>query len=380
MTELLQILSTLDPLYLAAAGLAVAAASAAGTIASIRARSRSKTTEPKPEATGEQKAVSSASQPATAAAGQQATQPILPTEESWLEWLSRGMQKTRSSLTTSLTQLLTGKKVLDADTLEQLHQVLYRADTGVKTSDRLVNDVRGKLQGEVTWPSLRLCLTESIAGILTEANKSPFQIAHKPTVILIVGVNGVGKTTTIGKLANYFVNQGKSVLLAAGDTYRAAAIEQLSTWGERLGVDVIRHQQGSDPAAVAFDAVKAAQARGSDVVIIDTAGRLHNRNDLMQELAKINRSINRQIPDAPHETWLVIDATTGQNAFMQVKAFSEVVKLSGLVVTKLDGTAKGGVVIGVTDQFHLPIRFLGLGEKATDLRPFVARDFAESLF
>jgi fused signal recognition particle receptor len=375
MAELWQILVTLDPLYLAAGGVAIAAVAAAGiagTIGVMTRRGKPAPSETKPDSTvigaKEQAEHVPSPQPAPAA------------EDSWLEWLSRGMQKTRSSLTNSLTQLITGKRVLDAETLEQLHQVLYRADTGVKTSDRLVNDVRGKLSGEITWQSLKLCLTESIAGILTEANKTPFLLAHKPTVILIVGVNGVGKTTTIGKLANHFVNQGKSVLLAAGDTYRAAAIEQLSTWGERLGVDVIRHQQGSDPAAVAFDAVKAAQARQTDVVIIDTAGRLHNRNDLMQELAKINRSINRQIPDAPHETWLVIDATTGQNAFMQVKAFSEVVKLSGLVVTKLDGTAKGGVVIGVTDQFHLPIRFLGLGEKATDLRPFVARDFAESLF
>jgi fused signal recognition particle receptor len=190
---------------------------------------------------------------------------------------------------------------------------------------------------------------------------------------------GVGKTTTIGKLSARFISEGKTVLLAAADTFRAAAIDQLQTWGQRLGIDVISHQAGSDPAAVAFDAVKAAQARGHDVLIIDTAGRLHNKKELMDELGKINRVIGKDLPGSPHETWLVIDATTGQNANMQVAAFREVVKISGLIITKLDGTAKGGVVVGIADQHQIPIRFIGVGEKASDLRQFSAREFAETL-
>jgi fused signal recognition particle receptor len=199
-------------------------------------------------------------------------------------------------------------------------------------------------------------------------------------VILVVGVNGVGKTTTIGKLSAHFLADDKKVLLAAADTFRAAAIEQLSVWGERLGVDVVKHKQGADPAAVAYDGVKAAMARGTDVLMIDTAGRLHAKQELMEELGKINRIIGRDLPGAPHETWLVIDATTGQNAMQQVKAFSQVVKLSGLVVTKLDGTAKGGVLLSIAEQFKLPIRYVGVGESAADLRPFNPTDFADSLF
>jgi fused signal recognition particle receptor len=204
--------------------------------------------------------------------------------------------------------------------------------------------------------------------------------AEGPFVILVVGVNGVGKTTSIGKLAAHYVAEGKSVMLCAGDTFRAAAIEQLQVWGERIGVPVIKHQQGADPASVAFDAVKAAKARGVDVLLIDTAGRLHNKTELMDELAKVKRVITKEMPAAPHETWLVIDATTGQNAVQQVKAFGELVQLSGLVVTKLDGTAKGGVIIGIKQKFKLPIRYIGVGEKAKDLKEFSARDFAESLF
>ena len=201
----------------------------------------------------------------------------------------------------------------------------------------------------------------------------------KPRVILVVGVNGVGKTTTIGKLAAWYSSQGKKVLLGAGDTFRAAAIEQLQMWAERTGADLVRQPSGSDPAAVAFDTVKAGKARGADVVIIDTAGRLHSKEDLMAELGKINRSIAKELPGAPHETLLVIDATTGQNAVQQVRAFSEVVQLTGLVATKLDGTAKGGVLVGIAHQFGVPVRFIGIGEKTDDLRPFDAQAFVSAI-
>lgn len=266
--------------------------------------------------------------------------------------------------------------------LERLHEVLYRADLGATTTDRLVNNLRQSFKGNdesVTWDAASQVLRSDIESILV-AHERPLKLAENgPTVYLIVGVNGVGKTTSIGKLAHHFISQGKTVLLAAGDTFRAAAIDQLVVWGDRIGVEVVKHQPGSDPAAVAYDAVKAAVARKIDVVLIDTAGRLHNKQELMDELAKIRRVIGRDVPEAPHETLLVIDATTGQNAVMQVKAFSEVANVTGLIVTKLDGTAKGGVIIGVSDKYHLPIQFVGVGEQAEDLRPFSAREFSSSV-
>jgi fused signal recognition particle receptor len=237
-------------------------------------------------------------------------------------------------------------------------------------------------QDEATsWELVASRLKEKASVIMDEAQKVSLRKPEKgPWVILVVGVNGVGKTTSIGKLAAHFLASDKKVLLAAADTFRAAAIEQLSVWGERLGVDVIKHQAGSDPAAVAYDAVKAAMARDTDVLLIDTAGRLHAKAELMAELGKINRIIGRDLPGAPHETWLVVDATTGQNAVQQVKAFKEVVDLTGIIVTKLDGTAKGGVLIGITDQFGIPIRYIGVGEKAADLRLFQSGEYVESLF
>ena len=257
--------------------------------------------------------------------------------------------------------------------LENLHEALYRADIGVATADKLVDHVRKNMKQDdaASWEAVASRLKEQAGAILDVPQKAPLRI---------VGVNGVGKTTTIGKLAAHFLAADKKVLLAAADTFRAAAIEQLSVWGERLGVDVVKHQAGSDPAAVAYDAVKAALSRGTDVLLIDTAGRLHAKAELMAELGKINRIIGRDLPGAPHETWLVVDATTGQNAVQQVKAFKEVVDLTGLVVTKLDGTAKGGVLIGITDQFGIPIRYVGVGEKAVDLRPFSPQEYVESLF
>ncbi|WP_218110349.1 signal recognition particle-docking protein FtsY [Oligoflexus tunisiensis] len=304
-------------------------------------------------------------------------------QASWLQRLRQGLSKTRSHLKDNLSRLLGGQK-LDDQTLEQVHEVLFRSDLGVETADHLVDILRKRFGGQPTAPDwavisteLKQAVTESLQGSEDTPMNRP---SEGPFVVLVVGVNGVGKTTSIGKLAARYVAEGKSVLLCAGDTFRAAAIEQLQVWGDRLGVPVIKHQQGADPASVAFDAVKAAKARGVDVLLIDTAGRLHSKTELMDELAKVKRVIAKEMPDAPHETWLVIDATTGQNAVQQVKAFGELVNLTGLIVTKLDGTAKGGVIIGIKRKFRLPIRYIGVGEKAKDLKEFSARDFAESLF
>lgn len=300
---------------------------------------------------------------------------------SWLQKMSEGLAKTRLALTSSLGALFTGRVKLDQETLEKLHEALYRADVGVSTADRLVERVRRELGAadSANWEAVAQILRDE-SRLILGGPQQPLNIpSTAPWVILVVGVNGAGKTTTIGKLAAHFLAADKSVLLAAGDTFRAAAIEQLSVWGERLGVDVIKQKPGADPAAVAYDAVKAAMARKIDVLLIDTAGRLQNRTELMDELAKINRIIGRDLPGAPHETWLVLDATTGQNAVQQVKIFREVCGVSGLIVTKLDGTAKGGVLVGIADQFKIPIRYVGVGEKAVDLRPFDPSSYANSL-
>ena len=298
---------------------------------------------------------------------------------SWRDRLRAGLSRTRASL----TALITGKAQLDDALLDRLHEALYRADVGVQAADKLVAHVRESLgrREEVSWDALSLALKEQAQALLAPAGGTALvRPTNGPWVILVVGVNGVGKTTTIGKLAAHFTAAGEKVLLAAADTFRAAAAEQLSVWGERLGVDVIKHQPGGDPAAVAYDAIQAAKARGATVVLIDTAGRLHAKAELMAELGKISRIVGRDLPGAPHETWLVLDGTTGQNAIAQVKAFREVVGVSGLVVTKLDGTAKGGVLLAIVDQFQLPIRYLGVGEKSSDLREFDATDYVESLF
>lgn len=302
---------------------------------------------------------------------------------SWLNNLKRGLSKTRNQFTTRLTQLFTGKNAINDETLEEVHEILFRGDLGVTTTDLLVSKIRARFAGAnppPTWDEVREELELQMKVIL-EASIKPLNTPPSgPMVILVVGVNGVGKTTSIGKLAAHFLAQDKSVLLCAADTYRAAAIEQLQIWGERLGIDVIRHQAGADPAAVAYDATQAAMSRRMDVLIVDTAGRLHNKKELMDELGKIKRSIAKGLPGAPHETWLVVDATTGQNAVIQTQAFLEVAEISGMVVTKLDGTAKGGVVVGICDKFKVPIRYIGVGEKAADLRAFSPEDYAKSLF
>ena len=305
--------------------------------------------------------------------------PQPPEPETWSERLQTGLSRTRSAFASTLGNLFGSGAKFGDELLEKIHEALYRADMGVQTTDLLVERLRQKFAGhqDLTWDQVRPFLVEEMQSLFVS---SPTAMAETPPhVILVVGVNGVGKTTTIGKLAAWFQSQGKKVILGAGDTFRAAAIDQLQTWADRTGVELIKQQPGADPAAVAFDTVKAGKARGADVIIIDTAGRLHSKEDLMAELAKINRSIAKELPGAPHETLLVIDSTTGQNAVQQVSAFSEVVKLTGLVATKLDGTAKGGVLVGIAHQFRLPISFIGIGEKVNDLRPFKPSEFVSAM-
>ena len=317
----------------------------------------------------------------TKTVGKSTHRPISTPKQTLTEQIKNGLSKTRQSLWGGFEDLISGKVAFDRTTLEKLHESLYRSDLGVQTTDKIIKSLKNNLENKTnpSWLDLKEAISQKAEEILSEPN-TPLKIGdYSPCVILVVGVNGVGKTTTIGKLASHLKSLGKTVLLAAADTYRAAAIEQLTVWGERLDMKVVAHQANADPAAVAYDAVKSALARKVDVLLIDTAGRLHNKDHLMKELNKINRVLAKDLPNAPHETFLVLDATVGQNAFAQVEAFKEIVDLTGIVVTKLDGTAKGGVVIGLADRYKIPIRFIGVGEKAEDLKPFVARDFAESI-
>jgi fused signal recognition particle receptor len=295
-----------------------------------------------------------------------------------------GLAKTRDAFVGKVEELFSRRKKIDEEFFEELEEILIGADVGVNTVMRLIDDLRAEVKKrKIEQPSeLRPILTEKLVGMLqgsgeeTDLKGNPNGI----TVILFVGVNGVGKTTTIGKLAWRYKQQGKKVLLAAGDTFRAGAIEQLEVWGERAGIDVIKQESGSDPAAVMFDAVVAAKKRNVDVLICDTAGRLQNKVNLMEELSKIHRVIQREIPGAPHETLLVLDATTGQNALQQAKLFGEKSGVTGLVLTKLDGTAKGGIVIAIRNELSLPVKFVGLGEKMDDLQQFDADQFVHALF
>lgn len=297
--------------------------------------------------------------------------------------LKKGLNKTRENLTQKIEKLVIGYADIDDDFLDELEETLIMADVGVQTTERLMEAVRkGIKKKEINSPQdLRPFLAKEITAILTagEENDRTRVAADGPTVLLVIGVNGAGKTTTIGKLSAYYKEQGKSVMLAAADTFRAAAIDQLEVWGSRTGAKVIKHEEGSDPAAVAFDAARAAKARGVDILIVDTAGRLQTKSNLMQELEKINRVIGREIPGAPHETLLVLDATTGQNAISQAELFTKAAPITGVVLTKLDGTAKGGVVIGIKSQLAMPVKWIGVGEGVEDLRPFVAEDFAKVL-
>ena len=305
-------------------------------------------------------------------------------EMGFFDKLKKGLNKTRENLTNKIEKIIIGYADIDDDLLDELEETLIMADVGVQTTDKLMTAVRkGIKKKEINTPEdLKPFLQKQIVEILTkgEAMDTTRVAENGPTVLLVIGVNGAGKTTTIGKLVAYYKGQGKSVLLAAADTFRAAAIDQLEVWGERTGVPVIKHEEGSDPAAVAFDAVKAAVARNVDILIIDTAGRLQTKSNLMQELEKINRVIGREIPGAPHETLLVLDATTGQNAISQAELFTKAAPITGVVLTKLDGTAKGGVVIGIKSQLQMPVKWIGVGEGVEDLRPFNAEDFAKALF
>ncbi len=296
--------------------------------------------------------------------------------------LKKGLTKTRESFTEKIEKIVIGYADIDDELLDELEETLIMSDVGFNTTEKLMVAVRkGIKKKEINGPEdLKPFLARQISEMLTKDSDEIHMAAEGPTVMLVIGVNGVGKTTTIGKLSAFYKGQGKSVMLAAADTFRAAAIDQLEVWGQRTGATVIKHEEGSDPAAVAFDAVKAAKARKMDVLIIDTAGRLQTKSNLMEELSKINRVIGREIPDAPHETLLVLDASTGQNAISQAELFTKAAPISGVVLTKLDGTAKGGVVIGIKDSLSMPVKWIGVGEGVDDLRPFNAEDFAKALF
>ena len=296
--------------------------------------------------------------------------------------MRQGLAKTRSSLVGRMDDLLGSHVRLDDEFLEEMEELLITADFGMQTTQELVQALAGRLKEiDPNEPAqLHDVLGEEIrARLKTGSSEWPVP-ENGPLVIMVVGVNGVGKTTTIGKLAKQFSDQGKKVVLGAGDTFRAAAAEQLEVWGERSGAEVIRHTEGSDPGAVAFDAAKAAVARKADVLILDTAGRLHTKVNLMEELKKVRRVIDREIPGAPHDTLLVLDATTGQNALIQARSFQDAVDVSGIVLTKLDGTAKGGIVVAISSQLELPVRLIGIGEGVSDLRHFDADEFVAALF
>ena len=299
---------------------------------------------------------------------------------SWLKKLTSGLSKTSAKVTSSLSSLL-GRKSIDAASLEEVEDALILADLGTAVAARLAEKMRcHKFDGEVTAAALANALSDGITEIL-EPVAVPLQVdsGNSPHAVLLVGVNGSGKTTTAGKLAQQWRQQGKSVMLAAGDTFRAAAIDQLKVWGERTGTEVVAGDQGGDAAALAYQALEMARAKSTDVLIIDTAGRLQNRSELMDELAKIVRVIRKLDDTAPHDSVIVLDGTVGQNAISQVSAFREVADVSGLIVTKLDGSAKGGIVIALAEKFGLPVHAVGVGEGADDLQPFEARDFANAL-
>ena len=280
-----------------------------------------------------------------------------------------------------ISRAVIGKSRVDDDTLDAIEEALVESDMGVETTLKVIDRLEERVQRDkfMSFDELVGLLREEI-GSLVGDSVEPFDFSKKPYVILVVGVNGVGKTTTIGKLASMLKARGKKVLLGAADTFRAAAVDQLTIWAERAGVGIVKQAMGSDPASVAYDTVQAAVARGADVAIIDTAGRLHNRIDLMNELTKIRNVIRKVVPDGPHDVMLILDASTGQNAFAQAKEFARATDITSLTVTKLDGTAKGGVVVGVSDQFHIPVKFIGVGEGIDDLKVFDKQEFVEQLF
>lgn len=293
--------------------------------------------------------------------------------------LKEGLSKTKKNFTEKVESLLKSFKQVDDELFEELEEVLVLSDVGVKTSQKIIENLKERVKKE------KISATEAVKELLKEEMLSIINLENKlsekyPLIILMVGVNGVGKTTSIGKIANLLKSNGKKVLIAAADTFRAAAAEQLEIWAKRVGCDIIKHVEGSDPAAVVFDGIQAMRARKADVLIVDTAGRLHTKKNLIEELKKIDRVINQQMPEASKETLLVIDATTGQNALNQAKEFSQAVNISGIVLTKLDGTAKGGIIISICDELKIPVKFVGVGEKIDDLQYFNAKEFVDALF
>ncbi|MGH2647128.1 MAG: signal recognition particle-docking protein FtsY [Ginsengibacter sp.] len=304
------------------------------------------------------------------------------------ESLDQGLQKTKAGFFDKLTKVIAGKSTVDEEVLDDLENALVSADVGVDTTVKIIDGIERRVAKDkyINTTELNRILKEEIQSVLIDspedASYKSYELpsTHKPHVILVVGVNGAGKTTTIGKLAHNFSLASKSVLLGAADTFRAAAVDQLNIWSQRANVPIVKHAMGADPSAVAFDAVQSAVAKNVDVVIIDTAGRLHNKIHLMEELSKIKRSISKVLPDAPHEVLLVLDGSTGQNALEQAKHFTAATDVSAIAITKLDGTAKGGVVLAIADQFKIPVKFIGVGEKATDLLVFDKKEFVDSLF
>ncbi|MDR1090857.1 MAG: signal recognition particle-docking protein FtsY [Prevotella sp.] len=303
------------------------------------------------------------------------------------ETLDKGLEKTKESMFSKLSRIVAGKSKVDDDVLDDLEEVLITSDVGVNTTLKIIERIEDRVAKDkyVSAEELNTILRDEIARLLTENNTGDVEDfslegQSSPHVIMVVGVNGVGKTTTIGKLANQFKKAGKSVYLGAADTFRAAAVEQLVIWGERVGVPVVKQPMGSDPASVAFDTLSSAKSNNADVVIIDTAGRLHNKVGLMNELTKIKNVMNKIVPGAPHEVLLVLDGSTGQNAFEQATQFTAATDVTALAITKLDGTAKGGVVIGISDQFKIPVKYIGLGEGIDDLQVFRRKEFVDSLF
>ena len=302
------------------------------------------------------------------------------------EALDKGLEKTKEGFFSKITKAVVGKSTIDDDVLDNLEEVLVMSDVGVSTTLKIVDRIQQRVARDkyVGAEDLNRLLKEEIQGLLAENNSSDFETfeygTHKPYVIMVVGVNGVGKTTTIGKLAHQLKEAGNKVVLGAADTFRAAAVDQIKLWGERVGVRVVAQPMGSDPASVAYDTVKSAVANGDDVAIIDTAGRLHNKVGLMNELTKIKNVMQKVVPGAPHEILLVLDASTGQNAIEQATQFTQATDVNALALTKLDGTAKGGVAIGISDQFKIPVKYIGVGEKIGDLQLFNKKDFVDSLF
>ncbi len=304
------------------------------------------------------------------------------------ESLEQGLQKTREGFFSKITKAIAGKSTVDEEVLDNLEEALVGADVGIETTVHIIQQIEKRVAKDkyLNTSELNRILKEEVESVLVSAPQDTsyesyeLPAGHKPHIILVVGVNGVGKTTTIGKLAHNFKAAGKSVLLGAADTFRAAAVDQLTIWSERTGVDIVKKEMGSDPASVAFDTVNSGVARGSDVILIDTAGRLHNKAHLMEELSKIKRVIQKVIPDAPHEVMLVLDGSTGQNALEQARQFTAATDVTALTITKLDGTAKGGVVLAIASQFKIPVKFIGVGEKMTDLLVFSKKDFVDGLF